>query len=146
MAKPVPAGTRAEVEKRVELENTLQRHHPGLPLVLATPDMIGMMEWACFVAQQPYCEADEITVGTRVCVDHVAATGVGMLVKAEATMEKMEGKFYVFRVRAWDEHHEIGHGIVHRAVINVARFVKRVHAKQEDNDAKRKNNEAKQGN
>jgi fluoroacetyl-CoA thioesterase len=130
MAKPVPLGTRAEVERRVEPINTLQRHHPELPPVLSTPEMIGLMEWACFVAQQPYCEADEITVGARICVDHLAATGLGMLVKAEAVMEKMDGKFYIFRVRAWDEQHEIGRGTVHRAVINVARFLKRVEAKQ----------------
>ncbi len=126
MARPVPIGTRAEVERRVEREHTLQKHHPELPPVLSTPEMIGMMEWACFVAQQPYCDPDEVTVGTRVCIDHVAATGEGALVKAEAVMEKMDGKFYVYRVRAWDDEKDLGRGIVHRAVVNVARFTQRV--------------------
>src|ERR1051326_210850 len=68
MAKPVPIGTRAEVQRRVEREHTLHRHHPELPPVLSTPEMIGLMEWACFIAQEPYCDAGEVTVGTRVCI------------------------------------------------------------------------------
>jgi len=122
MSRPVPIGTRAEVERRVERENTLQRYHPEFPAVLSTPEMIGLMEWACFEAQQPFCDQGEITVGTRVCIDHTAATGIGSLVRAEAIMEKMDGKFYVYRVRAWDEEKDLGSGVVHRAVVNVSRF------------------------
>jgi fluoroacetyl-CoA thioesterase len=130
MARPVPIGTRGVVERRVERENTLQRHHGGLPPVLSTPEMIAMMEWACFVAQEAYCDADEVTVGTRVCIDHQAATGIGALVRAEAVMEKMDGKFYVYRVRAWDDDKELGSGLVHRAVVNVSRFAGRFEESQ----------------
>jgi predicted thioesterase len=44
--------------------------------------------------------------------------------------EQFDGKFYIFRVRAWDEHHEIGRGTVHRAFVSVSRFMKRVEAKR----------------
>lgn len=125
MSKPVPLGTRAEVERRVERENTLQRFRDEFPPVLSTPEMIGLMEWACYEAQRPFCDEDEVTVGTRVCIDHLAATGIGTLVKAEAVLEKMEGKFYVYRVRAWDGEKDLGRGVVHRAVVNVARFQER---------------------
>ena len=126
MSRPVPVGTRAEVERRVEREHTLQRYHEEFPPVLSTPEMIGLMEWACFVAQQPFCDEGEVTVGTRVCIDHLAATGIGSLVRAEAIMEKMEGKFYVYRVRAWDEEKDLGRGVVHRAVVNVSRFTRKL--------------------
>ena len=126
MSQPVPIGTRGEVERRVEREHTLQRYHAELPPVLSTPEMIGMMEWACFVAQESYCDAGEVTVGTRVCIDHLAATGIGSLVRAEAVLEKVEGKLYVYRVRAWDEEKDLGRGIVHRAVVNVNRFTQKL--------------------
>jgi fluoroacetyl-CoA thioesterase len=126
MSRPVPIGTRSEVERRVEREHTLHRHHPELPPVLSTPEMIALMEWACFVAQEPYCDEGEVTVGTRVCIDHVAATGIGSLVHAEAIMEKMEGKFYVYRVRALDNEKELGRGTVHRAVVNMSRFTQKI--------------------
>ena len=125
----MPAGTRAEVEQRVQFEHTLQRFDPDLPPVLSTPQMIGWMEWACFQAAAPFCEGDEVTVGVAIHVEHLAATGICQLVKAEAIYEKPNGKFFTFRVRAWDEHHEIGRGTVDRAVVSFGRFMKRVEAK-----------------
>jgi fluoroacetyl-CoA thioesterase len=126
MPKPIPIGTRAEVEARVEHEHTLAKFHPELPPVLSTPQMIGWMEWACYQAAEPYCEGDETTVGTAIHVEHVAATGEGAVVKAEAVLERIEGKQYIYRVRAWDEQREIGRGTVHRAFVNVGRFMRRV--------------------
>src|SRR5215467_8016859 len=120
--KPIPPGTRFEVEQRVEFKHTLAFHEAHLPPVLSTPQMIGWMEWACYQAAIPFCEGDEVTVGTAIHVEHLAATGVGQLVKAEAVYEKQNGKFFTFRVRAWDEHHEIGRGTVDRAFVSMSRF------------------------
>jgi fluoroacetyl-CoA thioesterase len=129
MPKPMPADTRAVIEQRVEFKHTLAFHQSDLPPVLSTPQMIGWMEWACFQAAVPFCEDDEVTVGVAIHVEHLAATGVGQMVKAEAIYEKPNGKFFTFRVRAWDEHHEIGRGTVDRAFVSFPRFMKRVEAK-----------------
>ena len=56
MAKDVPIGTRAEVTQIVEHKHTLSALGPELPPVLATPWMIGWMEYACYQAQQPFCD------------------------------------------------------------------------------------------
>ncbi|MGZ4833656.1 MAG: thioesterase family protein, partial [Terriglobales bacterium] len=68
MSKPVPDGARAEVETTVELKHTLAAIHAAFPPVYSTPQMIQLMEEACFWALQPYQEGDEITVGTHVNV------------------------------------------------------------------------------
>jgi fluoroacetyl-CoA thioesterase len=128
----MPVGTHAAVEQRVEFEHTLQKFHPELPPVLSTPQMIGWMEWACFLAAEPFCDGDETTVGTAIHVEHLAATGVGHLVKAEAVLEQFDGKFYIFRVSAQDDHGQIGRGTVHRAFVSVSRFMKRVSSKTLD--------------
>jgi len=44
--KPVPVGARGEAEEVVEFEQTLAAHHPQLPPVYSTPDMIRLMETA----------------------------------------------------------------------------------------------------
>src|SRR3954469_17042787 len=103
MPYPVPAGARAEVEEIVELKDTLTARNPKLPPVMSTPNMIEMMEMACFFALQPFAEGDEITVGTHIDVRHVAACGIGSKVKAEAVMESFDGRFYTMRTRAWVE-------------------------------------------
>lgn len=75
--KPVPIGARGEAEETVELRHTLSSHHPELPPVYSTPDMVRLMETAAFHSLQPFCEGDEITVGTAINIEHRAASGIG---------------------------------------------------------------------
>ena len=126
MAKTVPLGARGEAEQIVEFHHTLTAHHPTLPPVYSTPDMIRLMETAAFYALQPYCEGDEITVGTAINVEHRSASAIGARVKAEAVLEAFDGKFYTVRVTARDDAQEIGRGTVGRAVVGVGRFLERM--------------------
>src|SRR5438552_10203418 len=125
MSKPMPIGERATAEETVAFEHTLTSHHPELPPVYSTPDMIRLMETAAFHALHPYCEGDEITVGTSINVEHRAASGIGARVKAEAVLESFDGRFYTLRVTARDEAQEIGRGTVGRAVVSRAASLKR---------------------
>jgi predicted thioesterase len=129
MAKEIPIGTRRAAEETVEFKHTLTAHHPELPPVYSTPDMIRLMETAAFLALQPYCEGDEITVGTAINVQHRAASGIGAKIRAEAVLESLDGKFYRVRVTAWDDVQEIGRGTVGRAVVSVGRFVDKMKRK-----------------
>jgi len=123
MSKPVPIGTRAEISETVEHRHTLTSHFPQLPPVYSTPDLVRLMETACFLALQPFAEGDEITVGTKIDVEHRAATPLGAKVTAEAVLESVDGRFYTMRVRAWDERQEIGRGTVGRAFVSVGKFM-----------------------
>src|SRR5689334_24804596 len=106
MAKAVPMGVRGEAEETVEFRHTLTSHHPQLPPVYSTPDMIRLMETAAFRALQPYCEGDEITVGTSINVEHRAASGIGAKIRADAVLECFDGRFYTVRVTACDDVHQ----------------------------------------
>ena len=123
MAQEIPIGARGTAEETVEFKHTLTAHHPELPPVYSTPDMIRLMETAAFAALQPFCEGDEITVGTAINIQHRAASGIGAKVRAEAVLESFDGRFYTVRVTARDEKQEIGRGTVSRAVVNLGKFV-----------------------
>jgi predicted thioesterase len=123
--KEVPRGAHAEAHETVEFQHTLTAHHPELPPLYTTPDMIRLMETAAYHALQPYCEGDEITVGTAIHIEHRAATGVGSHVKAKASLESFDGRFYVLRVEASDQTQEIGRGTVTRAVVRVKKIMER---------------------
>ena len=123
MARPIPIGARCEAHETVEFKHTLTAHHAELPPVYSTPDMIRLMETAAFLALQPYCEGDEITVGTSINIQHRAASGIGAHVQAEAVLESFDGRFYLLRVTARDDVQEIGRGAVGRAVVSVRKFV-----------------------
>src|SRR5579863_3057163 len=131
MAKPIPIGVRGEAQQTVEFKHTLAAHHSELPPVYSTPDMIRLMEIAAFHALQPYCEGDEITVGTAINIEHRAASGIGAMVKAEATLESFDGRFYTVRVIARDDTQEIGSGTVGRAVVSVSKFLEKLKVKKE---------------
>jgi fluoroacetyl-CoA thioesterase len=126
VAKQIPIGARAEAEETVEFEHTLTSHNPELPPVYSTPDMIRLMETSAFHALQPYCEGDEITVGTSINIEHRAASGIGSRIKAEAVLESFDGRFYTVRVTARDDMQEIGRGTVGRAVVSVGKFVEKL--------------------
>lgn len=125
MAKHIPIGVRGEAEEIVEFKHTLTAHHEKLPPVYSTPDMIRLMETAAFHALHPYCEGDEITVGTAINVQHRAASGIGSRIKAEAVLESFDGRFYTVGVTARDDVQEIGRGTVGRAVVSMGKFLKK---------------------
>jgi fluoroacetyl-CoA thioesterase len=126
MAKAMPIGARGTAAETVEFKHTLTSHHPELPPVYSTPDMIRLMETAAFHALHPYCEGDEITVGTAIHVEHRAASGIGARIRAEAVLESFDGRFYVVGVIARDDVQEIGRGTVGRAVVSVGKFLEKM--------------------
>jgi len=125
MPKQVPIGARGEAREVVEFKHTLTAHHPTLPPVYSTPDMIRLMETAGFHALHEYSENGEISVGTAINVEHRAATGVGSNVVAEAVVEKIDGRFFILRITARDDVQEIGRGTVTRAFVNVGKFMEK---------------------
>jgi fluoroacetyl-CoA thioesterase len=126
MTKEIPIGARGAAEETVEFKHTLTAHHPELPPVYSTPDMIRLMETAAFAALQPFCEGDEITVGTAINIQHRAASGIGAKIRAEAVLGSCDGRFYTVRVTAHDDKQEIGRGTVSRAVVSLGKFVEKV--------------------
>jgi fluoroacetyl-CoA thioesterase len=126
MAKPIPIGAHGQAEETVEFQHTLTAHHPQLPPVYSTPDMVRLMETAAFHALQPYCEGDEISVGTSINVEHRAASRVGARIRAEAALESFDGRFYTIKVAAHDDVQEIGRGTVGRAVVSVSKFLNKI--------------------
>jgi len=130
MPRPIPIGTSAEAEETSELKHTLTAHHPELPPVYSTPDMIRLMETACFHALQPFCDDGEINVGTSIHVEHLAASGVGMRIRARAELESFDGRFYTMRVTAHDGLREIGRGTIGRAIVHVPTFLARMQTRK----------------
>jgi len=126
LVKDVPIGARGEAAETVEFQHTLTAHHASLPPVYSTPDMVRLMETAAFQTLQPYCEGDEITVGTSIHVEHRAATGIGTRITVAAVVDSFDGRFYTVRVSASDGTQEIGRGTVGRAVVSVSKFAARM--------------------
>ncbi|HWC38992.1 MAG TPA: hotdog domain-containing protein [Acidimicrobiales bacterium] len=95
--------------------------------VLATPRLVGLCEEACVQAIRGELQPGLTTVGMRVQFDHLAPTGVGSSVTAEATLEKVEGRRLTFTVAANDAGGLVGAGKLTRVVVEVEPFLKKAH-------------------
>jgi len=127
--RTIPIGTRGSFSLVVAHEHLANRFKDAtLPAVLATPVMIMMMENAALNAIKPYFEPGESAVGTRVDVEHLAATPVGHRVAAFAEVIDVDGRQIRFRVNAMDGTEEVGRGTHGRVVIDLAKFAERLAA------------------
>lgn len=97
--------------------------------VLATPHLIGQLEMTARNLVKPMLEEGFDTVGTHVDVRHLAATPLGMAIRFEAEVLRVEERKVAFRVAAYDEKEKVAEGTHERVVINVARFAARVKEK-----------------
>jgi len=129
MFPQIQAGLIGEREIQVEAEQTARHLGSGNVSVLATPEMIRLMEGAAVRAVDPLLPEGYSTVGIHVQVNHLAATPLGMRVRVRAELKEVDGRKLTFRVEAFDEVEQIGEGIHERMIIDLARFKQRVEAK-----------------
>ncbi len=129
MEEIVP-GLIGQIEMVVREENTAQHLGSGNVAVLATPEMVRLMEKAAVAAVDHLLPDGYRTVGVAVNVRHLAVTPVGMRVRAQAELTAVEGRRLTFRVEAFDEVERIGEGEHRRVIIDLERFEERVKAKR----------------
>jgi len=125
----IKPGAKGVAELTVGEEHTAPRVGSGKIRVLATPVMINLIEAAALAAAEHLLPVGHQSLGTLLNVQHIAATPVGMKIKATATVTKVEGRNIWFDVTAEDEKEKIGGGTHERVVVNVERFDKRVQRK-----------------
>ena len=122
-------GLTGRAELIVGEQHTAPRVGSGLVHVLATPVMINLFEAAALDAVDQYLAAGYQSLGTVLNVRHIAATPVGMRVRATAEILKIEGRTVFLKVKAEDEKELIGDGTHERVVVNVEKFSQRVKRK-----------------
>ncbi len=122
-------GMTATVEKIVEDKDTALSFGSGGVKVFATPMMIGIMENAALKAVDHALPQGFATVGSSLDVKHLAATPVGMKVKATAELLEISGKKLTFKLEAYDEVEKIGEGIHERYIIDLNKFLQKTSSK-----------------
>jgi len=135
-SNPPSAGgsIRPGLESRVELrvgagELASSIGNPGAT-VLATPILIGLLENASATAVRPYLPTGKLTVGTRVNVQHLAATPPGFTVVARSRLREVEGRKLLFDVDAHDGVEKVAEGTHERMIVDEARFLDRAAKKR----------------
>lgn len=120
----VKVGMSKEMQTVVAKEMTASHMGSGSAQVLSTPYMITLMEMASYQAVQDALPANHTTVGTRVCIDHLAATPVGGTVVTKATLKEIDRKKLIFEVESFYNDKPIGRGTHDRFIIDTTKFGK----------------------
>lgn len=130
MTMSIAPGLSAERDMEVGPENTARHLGSGGVDVLATPELVRLMERAAVAAVDPLLPPGAATVGARIDVEHLAPTPVGMRVSARAELVAVEGRRLTFAIEARDAHEVVGRARHERVIIDLERFRQRLAAKQ----------------
>ena len=97
--------------------------------VYATPMLVRDIEMACRELLLAHLDPGEYSVGTRVEIDHIAATLLGMPVEISVTLVELNGRAVTLEVEARDSVEPICRGRHSRFIVDVAKTAQRLAAK-----------------
>ncbi|MFI9592041.1 thioesterase family protein [Nonomuraea sp. NPDC052265] len=119
-------GLRAQLLTMVERSDTAEKAGSGDVPVLATPRLLALAERATVDAVRAHLAEGETSVGTRIELEHLAASPVGAHVQLTAELTEVDGRRLVFAFEARDPQGAVvGRGTVERVVVDRARFLAR---------------------
>jgi predicted thioesterase len=86
--------------------------------VLATPDMVRLVEQTAIQGVQPHLKAGQTTVGTVINIKHLAATPEGMTVTITVEVTEVDRRRLGFKFEVHDEIDKVGEGTHERFIID----------------------------
>ena len=122
-------GLTHKISHKVEHEDLASAMGSGAMEVFATPRMIALMEQCAFESVQPLLEEGQSTVGTKLEIEHIAATPVGAEVNIVATLQEIDRRRLLFYVEAHACGELIGRGSHERFIIQAQPFLEKAQAK-----------------
>lgn len=122
-------GTTGETTFVVEEKHCIEFATDGMPAVLSTPNLIGILERTARQAIAPFLAADERSVGVEIELRHLAPSPLGAKVTALALVIGHSGRFVDFQIEARDGQELIARGVHKRAVVRTGSFSQRVNRK-----------------
>ena len=132
-SRPAPLAPGLVHSQSIEVtEDMTPAHLRGEPIrVLATPEMVRLVEQTAIQAVQPLLAPGQTTVGTRVDIAHLAGTPEGMAVTIRVELTAVDRRRLTFRFEVHDEVEKAGEGTHERFIVDGAQRAPRLQAKLE---------------
>jgi predicted thioesterase len=108
----------------VEEKNTVGATVPGMPYVAATPYLVGMAEMACSRLVKDLLEPGQVTVGSRVVIDHLGPSKVGAELVIKAALLQRERNRFKFSVTVEDGARTVAKVEHERAAVSLEKMMR----------------------
>lgn len=123
-------GMTAILTEKVNETNTAKVIGSGSLPVYGTPAMIALIERSAVELLSGNLPEGATTVGTKLEINHVSATPVGMNVVCQCTLTKVDRRKLVFDVEVKDEAGVIGNGTHERFLVDAEPFLAKANGKK----------------
>lgn len=110
-------------------QNTAVMFGSGDMKVLATPEMVALMENAAMSAVSLVLNEEDTTVGCSINTSHIRPSALGATITATATLTEIDGRMLTFHVIAHDQGRIIGEGTHVRCIVNRNKFLEKMEAR-----------------
>lgn len=128
MKASLASGVKSTRALTVDRERTIGFMGEGAR-VYATPSLVRDIEMTCRDLLLEHLDPGEDSVGTRVEIDHIAATLLGMTVELSVRVLEVAGRGVTFEFEGRDNVEPICRGRHSRFVVDVAKTAQRLAAK-----------------
>ena len=119
-------GLSARIELQVTDADTAEAFRTGSVPVLATPRLIALCEEASCKAVEGNLPDSSTSVAKRLQFDHLVPVGVGGVVWAEATLDRIEGRRLVFTLSVSESAGLVAAGKLIRVIVDREAFLANV--------------------
>ena len=123
-------GAVGELVLQVETKHAIDFATGGMPAVLSTPNLVGLLERTAREAMAGFLDENERSVGIEIELKHLAPTPVGATIRCQARVVRVDGREISFQIEASDAHEMIARGLHTRRVVRVESFNRRVAEKK----------------
>jgi len=128
MSEPLKAGLTATRRVDIDRDRTISFMGDDCR-VYSTPKLLYDIEMACRDLLLQHSEAGKDSVGTRVELDHVGATLMGMWVEISVTLAEVNGSAVSFDFTARDAVEIVARGKHNRFIVGIEKTAQRLKAK-----------------
>jgi predicted thioesterase len=108
----------------VEPKDTVGALDPSMPQVASTPYLVTVAEFTCARLVKDQLEPGQITVGTRVVIDHLGASKVGAQLVVKAALVNREKNRFRFSVEIEDGPRLVAKVEHERAAVSLEKIMK----------------------
>jgi fluoroacetyl-CoA thioesterase len=129
MRDKIDVGRTYQSQTRVEEWMTAEKAGNKGVGVLSTPQLLQLVEDAAMQCLAPMMNANEISLGTHIDISHLSATPVGLIVRTEVEIIKVDGKRVEFAFSTFDEREKVADGTHERYVTTREKFKERLEEK-----------------